>query len=80
MANLRKLTLSIDERVIQRARRYSRKHNVSISRLVTNYLAGLDEPPSGLPVSKTVARLRGVLPASVRTTEHRVHLERKYGA
>lgn len=77
---LRKLTLSIDEKVIKRARRYSRRHNVSISRLVTNYLAGLDEPKRGLPTSRTVNRLRGILPSDASVEEYRAHLQRKYGA
>jgi hypothetical protein len=78
MATLRKLTLSIDEGVIKRARRYSREHNVSISRLVTNYLAGLanGEPDSRL--SKTVRRLRGILPSTVSVDEYRQHLEKKH--
>ena len=78
MANLRKLTLSIDESVIEHARRYSRRHNVSISRLVTNYLAGLGEPKRGLPASRTVDRLRGILPSDVTVEEHREHLEKRY--
>ena len=78
MANLRKLTLSIDQSVIQRARRYSRRHNVSISRLVTNYLAGLDEPRGQVPRSRTVNRLRGILPSDVTVDEHREHLVKKY--
>jgi hypothetical protein len=78
MGNLRKLTLSIDEGVIKRARRYSRRHNVSISRLVTNYLAGLDEPTRTLPTSRTVNRLRGILPTGVSVEQHREHLEKKY--
>jgi hypothetical protein len=77
---LRKLTLSIDEKVIKRARRYSRRHNVSISRLVTNYLAGLDEPKRGLPTSRTVNRLRGILPSDASVEEYQAHLQRKYGA
>jgi hypothetical protein len=78
MGNLRKLTLSIDERVIKRAKRYSRRHNVSISRLVTNYLAGLHEPKGRLPTSRTVNRLRGILAPGVTVEEHRDHLEKKY--
>jgi hypothetical protein len=78
MGNLRKLTLSIDASVIERARRYSRRHNVSISRLVTNYLAGLVEPKRSVPTSRTVNRLRGILPAAVTVEEHREHLEKKY--
>jgi hypothetical protein len=78
MGNLRKLTLSIDEGVIKRARRYSRRHNVSISRLVTNYLAGLDRPEQRLPRSRAVSRLRGILPSDATTDQYRQHLERKY--
>ncbi len=78
MATLRKLTLSIDEGVIQLAHRYSREHNVSISRLVTNYLAGLADSESDPRVSKTVRRLRGILPPDVTLDEYRQHLEKKY--
>ena len=33
-----KLTLSVDRQVIQKAKRYARTHNKSLSQLVTNYL------------------------------------------
>ena len=33
-----KLTLSVDRQVIQKAKRYARRHNKSLSQLVTNYL------------------------------------------
>lgn len=36
MASRKKLTLSVDERVVEDARRYSRRHNTSISQLVSN--------------------------------------------
>ena len=78
MATLRKLTLSIDEGVIKRARRYSREHNVSISRLVTNYLAGLANGEPDAQFSKTVRRLRGILPSTVSVDDYRQHLEKKY--
>lgn len=78
MATLRKLTLSIDESVIKRARRYSREHNVSISRLVTNYLAGLANGEPDARLSMTVRRLRGILPPTVSVDEYRQHLEKKY--
>jgi len=44
MPSKKKLTLSVDERVIERARRYSTRHNTSISQLVTSYLSQLDAP------------------------------------
>jgi hypothetical protein len=78
MASLRKLTLSIDEQVISRARRYSLRHKVSISQLVTRYLAGLGEPERGRSVSKTVKRLRGILPHDASVDEYREFLEKKH--
>jgi hypothetical protein len=79
MATLRKLTLSLDEAVIKRARRYSVRHKVSISQLVTRYLAGLSEPGRGHSVSKTVKRLRGILPQDASVDEYREFLEKKHG-
>ena len=79
MTTLRKLTLSIDEKVIKQARSYSRRHNVSISRLVTQYLAGLTGRERPDRLSRTVRRLRGILPAETSVAEHREHLEKKYG-
>jgi len=79
MATLRKLTLSIDENVIKGARRYSERHGISISRLVTNYLAGLGEAAETDAISPTVRRLRGILPPTASVDQHREHLEEKYG-
>ena len=80
MATLRKLTLSIDEDVIRRARQYSKRHGVSISRLVTNYLRGLAESGTRDALSPTVRRLRGILPADVSVDQYRKHLQDKYSA
>ncbi len=33
-----KLTLNIDEKVITRAKKYARRHRVSVSKIVENYL------------------------------------------
>lgn len=74
---LRKLTLSIDEDIIEQARRYSDKHDTSISRLVSNYLEALgrDEPRR---LSPTVRRLIGILPADVTRDEYRGYLGEKH--
>ena len=73
----KKLTLSVDEDVIRKAKRYSRRHATSISRLVTEFLSLLsDEEGFESPV---VSRLRGVLPSEVSVDEYRDHLVEKYG-
>lgn len=78
MSSKKKLTLSVDEDVIEHARRYSREHNTSISQLVTTYLSHLDAPPDR-EFSPLVQRLRGVLPDDVSIEDYRRHLEEKHG-
>ncbi|MFA7243218.1 MAG: DUF6364 family protein [Sulfuricellaceae bacterium] len=75
MATL-KLTLSVDEKDIDKARRYSKKHNVSISRMVGQYMASL--PDENENYSPTVRRLMGILPVEAGEEEYQHHLEGKY--
>lgn len=74
--SLKKLTLTVDAAVIERARRYSETHATSISRLVSRFLAGL--PTGETRLTPTVARLSGLLPASVDAEEYGRHLEEKH--
>ncbi|MEO5511204.1 MAG: DUF6364 family protein [Longimicrobiales bacterium] len=78
--SLRKLTLSVEETVIERARHYSERHQTSISRLVSTFLDALasEQPPTGH--TPAVRRLIGILPADADVQEHRDYLERKHGA
>jgi hypothetical protein len=80
MASRKKLTLSVDEQIIERARRYSKRHNTSISRLVSNYLAQLDRPDEEPRYSPTVRRLLGILPSDVSVEDYRRHLEEKHAS
>ena len=71
-----KLTLSVDSAVIERARRFSQRNDTSISKLVSTFLASLeDEEGVSTPV---VSRLRGALPSSVSREQYRTHLEAKH--
>jgi len=72
----RKLTLSVDGAVIERAKRFSRRNQTSVSRLVSEFLGSLGtEYEVATPV---VGRLRGVLPSSASQDEYRAHLESKH--
>jgi hypothetical protein len=73
----RKLTLNVDERVIEKARRYSRAHKTSISRLVTHFLDNL--PDREQPLDPAVERLIGILPPDVEVSDYHRHLEEKHG-
>jgi Family of unknown function (DUF6364) len=71
-----KLTLSVDAAVVERAKRFSRRNDTSISQLVSSFLASLgDESGGSTPL---VGRLRGVLPSSVSREEYLQHVEEKH--
>ena len=73
----KKLTLSVDAAVIERAKRFSRRNDTTVSKLVSEFLASLrNESGKSTPI---VTRLRGVLPSSVSRDEYRDHLKAKLG-
>jgi hypothetical protein len=75
-----KLTLSVDERVIVRAKRYARTRGTSVSKLVEQLLEGAASaadtsgPTATAPV---LARLRGSLKGA-SPADYRRYLEQKY--
>jgi hypothetical protein len=74
-----KLTLSIEDEVIQRAKTFAEQRGTSVSALVERYLdlitRGSTLAREGAP--PILARLRGTL-AGADVEDHRRHLERKY--
>lgn len=72
----KKLTLSIEAAVVERAKRFSRRNETSLSDLVTQFLATLEDDHS--TSSPIVSRLRGVLPSSVSREDYREHLGEKH--
>jgi hypothetical protein len=76
-----KLTLSVDEGVVARAKRYAEQQGTSVSHLVETYLDALARPPrvqdDELPPS--LRRLRGLLKGVEFDREEYIdYLERKY--
>ena len=73
-----KLTLSVDDRVIFRAKRYAKQRGVSISEIVEAYLDAVAEPSSPAKRDAPILRsLRGSL-AKADLTGYRKHLAAKY--
>lgn len=73
----RKLTLSVNEHVIERAKRYARQRGTSLSGLVEQLLdlaASDSGKAGGAPI---LNRLRGSLKGAERRDYHR-YIERKY--
>ncbi len=75
---LAKLTLSVDTRVIERAKQYARSRGTSVSSLVEQLLDLAATAPGRPEVTPPVlARLRGSL-KKVDEKDYRRYLERKF--
>ena len=73
-----KLTLSVDERVVERAKQYARKRGTSVSGLVEQLLDLAASGSSHSEVTPPVlGRLRGSL-KDVDVRDYHRYLERKY--
>jgi len=76
-----KLTLSVDAKVVEVAKRYAAQQGTSVSQMVEKYLrlvSTLAEPPVE-PLPPILARWHGVLKGSgLDISDYRKHLERKY--
>lgn len=74
-----KLTLSVDGRVVERAKRHAAKRGTSVSRLVESYLDALSRPKADQQLSPVTRRLRGILKgAKYDRKAYLDYLERKY--
>ncbi len=72
-----KLTLSVNQSVVSRAKRYARKRGVSVSRLVETYLASITEPAPVTEEPPILRSLRGTL-RKADLEDYRRHLSEKY--
>lgn len=77
IVRMAKLTLSIDDRVIARAKKFAAKRETSVSELVERYLDLISAPSRKVAATPTLGRLRGAL-AGVDPGSRRAELERKY--
>ncbi len=72
-----KLTLSVDERVVRRAKRYAAAQGTSVSKLVERYLDLLARPIDMSEAPPVLRMLRGAA-RGVSGDAYRGHLSRKY--
>ncbi|MCK4919589.1 MAG: hypothetical protein KAS71_01000 [Bacteroidales bacterium] len=57
-----KLTLNVDEEIIERAKEYARSNKISLSRLIESYLASLtSKRKSEIKITPLVESLSGVI-------------------
>jgi hypothetical protein len=76
-----KLTLRLDEALIRKAKRFSRKSGRSVSMMVADFFEKLDAPPPEeiQDITPKVAALRGILKETgVEEEDCHNHLEEKH--
>jgi len=76
-----KLTLRLDDGLIRKAKRFSKKTGKSVSKIGADYFQKLDAPSSDEieGITPKVASLKGILKASsVTDEEYHRHLEEKH--
>ena len=77
-----KLTLNIDKDIIEYARSYAKENNVSLSKLIENYLNSLTQKDNkhSKKVSPLVESLTGVIPSEEldERKNYRDYLAEKY--
>ena len=75
-----KLTLSMDDVVIEKAKQYAALHNISLSKLVERYLNTLEDAAEDVAISPTVQELTGIMPPIEYEVKeaYRKHLVEKY--
>ncbi len=73
-----KLTLSVDDAVVERAKRFAKARGTSISKMVETYLSAVAEPPARLPPDTPVLKImRGSL-KKADLKDYKRHLDQKY--
>ncbi len=77
-----KLTLNLDDQVIEEAKDYAKSHKTSLSQLVANYLRALiSKEKEGQRVSPLVESLTGVIPVEQKGDDRKgygEYLDKKY--
>ena len=72
-----KLTIRIDGALLEKAKRYAREQNTTLTRLVSAYLHQLSNQDDILSDAPTVQRLSGILPHDASIETYNEYLERK---
>lgn len=75
-----KLTIRLPRRLLEKAKRYAREQNTTLTNLISEYLVQIPAPISALENAPIVRRLSGALSHNVSITDYKRHLESKYGS
>lgn len=75
-----KLTLNLDKEVIDKAKAYAKNNQVSLSKLIENYLHSLTkQSKKSSSVSPLVESLTGIIPSHYdEKSDYRDYIDKKY--
>jgi hypothetical protein len=73
-----KLTLSVDKKVVARAKHYAAQHDTSVSQMVERYLNLVAAPVNSSEEDPPVLRMLRGAAKGVSHDEYTRHLQRKY--
>jgi hypothetical protein len=74
-----KLTVRVDDVFLEGAKHYAAAHQISLSRLISEFLHTLTREDARTPDPPLLRKLTGVLPPQASIEDHRAYLKNKYG-
>jgi hypothetical protein len=74
-----KLTVRVSRRILEKAKRYARDNNTTLTELISTYLQHIPDAASGLEDAPIVRRLTGSISPDVKVEDYKKHLDEKYG-
>jgi predicted DNA-binding protein len=75
----KKLTVRIQDHLLEKAKRYARAHNTNLTNLIEAYLENIPHTDDVLDAAPIVQRLTGTVSEKVSPEDFRQHLDEKYG-
>lgn len=75
-----KLTLKLESSIIEEAKKYAKKHQTSVSKMVENYLLAVTQNPYDQEITPLVKSLSGIIeiPQDEDQLEYTKFLDKKY--
>ena len=75
-----KLTIRVPRKLLENAKRYARRQNTTLTRLINEYLYHIPMPIDSLEDAPIIRKLSGTLSKDVSIAAYKRHIEEKYGA
>jgi hypothetical protein len=73
-----KLTVRVPRSLLEKAKRYARSHNTTLTELISAYLQHIPTGSESLDAAPIVRQLTGILSPGVSVDDYKKHLEEKY--